>query len=618
MSAAPERLSRAVDQADVIGQFEDALRARGIIPPQRVLTDAKLHRCNVEGRGGKGDAAYVLHLDGIPAGGFQNWRDGLGWKDWCADVGRSLTTVEREELRQKMALARAEREAEEIRRQAEAAAIAEAIWREVPACDDHPYLNRKGVKPHGVRLSRGKLVVPVRDTEGKLHSLQFIGEDGGKKFLSGGRIKGGYFEIGEPGGVILIGEGYATCASAHEATGYPVAVAFDCGNLLAVAEALRAKYPNAQFVLLADDDYRTIGNPGVAKAREAAAAVAGVVAAPDFGPNRPDDFKDFNDMSNFAGAAAVKVLIDSALAAGNNEPSPRRKLLALNVIEFLSREIEPRKMLLAPILPTQGLLMLHSWRGVGKTHIAIGIAYAAACGGSFLRWKASGPARVLYLDGEMPASVMQERIAAAASLTEPSTPDHLRIITPDVQPHGMPNLGSEEGRAAVEEWIADGCDLLVIDNISTLCRLGKENESESWEPMQTWLLDLRRRGISVLLVHHAGKGGAQRGTSRREDILDTVISLRRPDDYDPTEGARFEVHLEKSRGIFGEEAAPFEARLEMRDGSALWTMRGIEDVKLARAHVLFAEGTSVRDVADELGISKSAAGRLKKKVEGVQ
>ena len=161
MSAAYER---APDDTDALRQFEDALRQRDIIPPSHLCSDGKLHRCNVEGRGGKGDAAYVLHLDGIPAGGFQNWRDGLGWEDWCADVGRSLTTVEREELRQKTALARAEREAEEIRRRAEAAAIAEAIWREVPACDDHPYLNRKGVKPHGVRLSRGKLVVPVRDT----------------------------------------------------------------------------------------------------------------------------------------------------------------------------------------------------------------------------------------------------------------------------------------------------------------------------------------------------------------------------------------------------------------------------------------------------------------------
>jgi putative DNA primase/helicase len=300
------------------------------------------------------------------------------------------------------------------------------------------------------------------------------------------------------------------------------------------------------------------------------------------------------------------------------EPA-RRRLLALNIYEFLSREIPPREMLLAPILPTQGLMMLYSWRGVGKTHTAIGIALAVASGGAFLRWKAPVPRRVLYLDGEMPAGVMQERIAAAAhaSSTEPP-PDHLRIITPDLQPDGMPNLASADGREAVEEWLADGCDLLVIDNISTLCRMGRENESESWEPMQTWLLDLRRRGISVVLVHHAGKGGAQRGTSRREDILDTVLSLKRPEGYEPSEGARFEVHFEKSRGIFGEEAAAFEARLEVRDGDAIWTMREIEDVKLARAQVLFAESLSVRDVAEELGISKSAAGRLKKKLEAQQ
>jgi putative DNA primase/helicase len=295
----------------------------------------------------------------------------------------------------------------------------------------------------------------------------------------------------------------------------------------------------------------------------------------------------------------------------------KRRLVALNVAEFLSREIPPREMLLAPILPAQGLLMLYSWRGVGKTHTAIGIAYAAASGGTFLKWKAPKPRKVLYVDGEMPAGVMQERIAAAAaaSATEPPTADFLKIITPDLQPEGMPNLRTDDGRAAVEEWIGDGVDLLVIDNISTLAGSGKENESDSWEPMQTWLLDLRRRSMSVVLLHHAGKGGAQRGTSKREDILDTVISLQRPDDYETIEGARFEVHLEKARGIFGAEALPFEARLETRDGAAFWTMREIEDVKLARAQVLFAEGATVRDVAEELGLSKSAAGRLKKKIE---
>ena len=93
---------------------------------------------------------------------------------------------------------------------------------------------------------------------------------------------------------------------------------------------------------------------------------------------------------------------------------------------------------------------------------------------------------------------------------------------------------------------------------------------------------LRRRGVSVLIVHHAGKGGQQRGTSRREDVLDTSISLRRPDDYIPTEGARFEVHLEKARGVHGEAAKPFEAKLEVRDKAAIWTTRDIEDVDRSR------------------------------------
>jgi putative DNA primase/helicase len=112
-------------------------------------------------------------------------------------------------------------------------------------------------------------------------------------------------------------------------------------------------------------------------------------------------------------------------------------------------------------------------------------------------------------------------------------------------------------------------------------------------------------------VHHAGKGGQQRGSSRREDILDTVIALRRPSDYVPTEGARFEVHIEKGRGIFGDEAKPFEAKLEVRDGAAQWTMRDLADVDMQRVIDLAREGLSVRDISDETGLSKSTVQRLK-------
>jgi putative DNA primase/helicase len=132
--------------------------------------------------------------------------------------------------------------------------------------------------------------------------------------------------------------------------------------------------------------------------------------------------------------------------------------------------------------------------------------------------------------------------------------------------------------------------LLILDNLSSLTAVARDNEAESWSPIQEWLLKLRRRGIAVLIVHHAGKGGQQRGTSRREDVLDTCISLRRPADYSPAEGARFEVHYEKHRGFYGADAEPFEAKLEVHDDKAVWTTRKLEDLNRARVEGLVAAG----------------------------
>jgi putative DNA primase/helicase len=133
-------------------------------------------------------------------------------------------------------------DADEVRQHAEARERTAVIWKAAtPADASHPYLARKGIKPHGLRLHKGRLVVRLRDADGVLHSLQFIGPDGTKRFLTGGRVAGCYASIGRPDdGRICIAEGYATGASIHEATGCAVAVAFDTGNLRAVAEAMRA------------------------------------------------------------------------------------------------------------------------------------------------------------------------------------------------------------------------------------------------------------------------------------------------------------------------------------------------------------------------------------------
>lgn len=317
-----------------------------------------------------------------------------------------------------------------------------------------------------------------------------------------------------------------------------------------------------------------------------------------------------------AKVAEVAELAQAIMLSFDKAPtSSRASLVAVSVEELLAREIKPREMLLDPILPEQGLAMLYAYRGIGKTFLSLGIAAAVASGGAFLRWTAQRPRRVLYVDGELPAKTLQERsamILAGLEGAEPA-PDMLRIITPDVQNRAMPDLATPEGQRILEPHL-EGVGLVVIDNLSALCRYGNENEGEGWLPVQEWALTLRRRGISVLFDHHAGKNKSQRGTSRREDLLDTVITLKHPPDYDPSEGLRCEVHFEKTRAMLGDEAKPFEVRLQSGpDGRAIWSMRELEDAKRQQGNEMFASGMTVRDVAEELRISKSAAGRLREK-----
>ena len=214
---------------------------------------------------------------------------------------------------------------------AHAAAAVEAVALWAIASDDgaSPYLTRKGVQPYGVRFTAdGWLLVPVRDGAGQLWNLQRIapvvpaGGGPDKLFLRGGRKSGLWHLVGDvatnaPGrAVLLVCEGYATAASLHEATGYPVAVAFDAGNLAIVAKALCKLYPGALLVLCGDDDVqtaaRTGNNPGRDKATAAARAVRGLAVFP---APLPDDGSDFNDLHQAAGLAAVRVAVQGAIDA---------------------------------------------------------------------------------------------------------------------------------------------------------------------------------------------------------------------------------------------------------------------------------------------------------------
>ncbi len=286
-------------------------------------------------------------------------------------------------------------------------------------------------------------------------------------------------------------------------------------------------------------------------------------------------------------------------------------LKVVNLDEFLEMELPPRENILKPWLPKQGLVMIHAPRGIGKTLVALNIAYAVASGGEFLGWEAAVPRGVLFVDGEMPANVLQERIAAIVAGADKEKQACLKIITPDLQEYAIPDLATPDGQAELNEEITDEIDLIILDNLSALVRSGKENEAESWQPIQDWALSQRAGGRSVLFIHHSGKRGAQRGTSRREDCLDTVIALRHSPDYSPSEGALFEVHFEKARGIYGSDVKPFEAKLtENEHGEQLWVVTPLDQSNLKKVAALLSEGLSQKEIGIELALSKGYVSKL--------
>jgi putative DNA primase/helicase len=305
-------------------------------------------------------------------------------------------------------------------------------------------------------------------------------------------------------------------------------------------------------------------------------------------------------------------------AEGNGSADDQQTLAPdirpLTAAEFLRLELPPRQKIVAPWLPEKGLAMIYSPRGVGKTLLGMTAAYAIAAGANFLGFKIEKPRKVLYIDGEMPAQTMQDRLAAIVNgfAEQPPTPEHFRILLSDLREYGLPDLATPEGQAWIDAQVGEA-EVIVLDNISTLVRSGKENEAEAWLPIQSWLLRHRRAGRAIVFFHHAGKGGAQRGTSRREDVLDTVISLRRPSDYSPDQGARFELHYEKCRGFYGDEARPFEAQYEVRDGAAVWTRTELVNADRARVVAAMKEGMSIREAAEVLGMHRSKVERLRKK-----
>lgn len=231
-----------------------------------------------------------------------DWATGAKMK-WVSGNTETMPPAEKRALKRRIAEAQKAREQEQLKQWEHKAAKAALRWHSCsPANADHPYLLRKGIKPHSARQHGRELVLLLTDFTGKPWSLQVIDEAGEKRLMAGGRKAGHFITVDGPSypARVLICEGYATgCTLAEIEPAALVLAAVDAGNLHAVATGARNRWPDADLVICGDDDRKTPGNPGAAAARSAALAAGARFALPEWPPTAPLHLSDFNDLAGW-------------------------------------------------------------------------------------------------------------------------------------------------------------------------------------------------------------------------------------------------------------------------------------------------------------------------------
>ncbi|MHB1670013.1 hypothetical protein [Thiomonas sp.] len=280
--------------------FQEAMQAAGVFlaADAYITPDGQLHRARAaDDKPGALSIWYNLHLDAPASGAAGNWRTGARLT-WCGKRLQSLTASERALLSQRIEQDRRRAQEATEARHKDAAARALHIWKPLPpASPRHPYLDRKGIAPGIARQSGGALVLPVVDFSGALHGLQFIAEDGGKKFLSGMAKQGHFIPSGgtpSPDRPLWITEGHATaCTLSALQPGVVVIAACDAGNLLSVATEARKRWSGIDLVVCPDFDAI-----GCQKGQEAAEKARARIMKPDRLPSDlPAWVSDWNDWS---------------------------------------------------------------------------------------------------------------------------------------------------------------------------------------------------------------------------------------------------------------------------------------------------------------------------------
>jgi phage/plasmid primase-like uncharacterized protein len=506
-------------------QLRNAMLDAGIEPPRALYLDGNIHRfsTNSKGQSGHGDKPgwYVCFSDSIPAGRFGDWRSGIEMS-FRGDIGRKFTVAEEMVHARRLSEAMAQRDLERDKKHELTEKVVEKIWDNCLESDpQHPYLQKKRIQSHRSRVTGdGRLVVPLRDIDGAISTLQYISGDGSKLYHKGGSTSGKFWTIGNNDNfkTLYIAEGFATAATIHEQTGDNCIVAYSASNLVPVTGLIREKYGIAlEIIIIADNDASGVGMKYAEKA--SATHGARIVMPPNEG--------DANDFVNAGGDFM-------------NLVSPRSDEWLVPA-DDLSAQPAPLKWMVRGWIQENALIMVHGPSGGGKTFMVLDQLLSIAAGLPDWAGCKVKAGTVVYFAGEGHHG-LRGRIAAWKH--------HNIVDTLDmwVSKDGC-DLNTPTGYQRVRESLiklTSPPKVIVFDTLHRFL-LGDENSAQDAKTMlDACSLLMNEFLCSVILVHHTGVSSeAQhraRGSSAWRGALDIEISIVPGDEASP-----MEIHQKKSK-----------------------------------------------------------------------
>ena len=380
-------------------------------------------------------------------------------------------------------------------------------------------------------------------------------------------------------------------------------------------ESLRDK----DVVLLPDNDTQGKNHmEDVAKSLQGIAGSIKLIELPDLPPGGDitDWVQTFDDKDEAAEKLAIMIE-----GTGPYEP-PKKKAITDAVLEigqFRALNLPARKKYLSPWLKEESISLISGYRGAGKTWFVISLLNAISNGESFGPWQCETSAPTLLLDGEMPTTDIVERMNALGLTSTPKNPFY---IYSDAHANRMglrrAHLVDEKFREIMKSILLEkGVKVWAIDNLASLASGLDENAKKDWDPINQWLLELRFAGISTIMLHHVNKDGGQRGTSGREDNIDSSILLKQPPNYQPEDGARFILHFTKARVAHNDLSQIAHQEFQLRDdddGGYIWTHALTKKKNKIEILKMLDDGMTNTEIAEAVGVTKGRVSQIKAQV----